>query len=205
MMSRTAWSRSIGKAFDLLVLSLAGAVALSACRSTEPARPEVARTATDQESTLVQAAALDFLGSGQCKERIGTHGIMVATTTTGSVAYLSDEWLQDNLPPDIWMAAEPLLNTFRATNAQIFLMDWRLTSQDIVIGDTSNADYLSIREDKHAKCIAWFAVPTVAADGESALVMFDVGPEYHGRTVLYVMRRSANGWLPNKSHIFEFL
>ena len=186
-------------------LAIVSTMMLCACQPIAPLRTEVARTATYQEAAVVQAAALDFLASGQCFESGGKQGIMVATTTSDTLASLSNEWLRYNLPADIWTDAEPLLDSFRLENTKIFLMDWRFSSDDIVIGDTRKADYISIRTDKHAKCIAWFGVPTFAKGGDSALVIFDVGPEDHGRTVLYVMRRSGNEWIQTKGHVFEFL
>ncbi len=145
--------------------------------------------------------------SPECSEGTGHSGILVNSATEALANLPSDEWIRASLPPEIWRTAYPLLRTLRERNPRDVLLDWHFENRaDIRVADLRNIGQLGQwKAAENVRCLAYFGLPAIASDGQSALVVFDVGPEQHGRTVFCIMRLDGDKWTVAARHIREYI
>ena len=187
----------------LLVPALIGLV--SSCSLNRPDALAGAMRATDQDSAIVEAAAAEFMQSGDCWEGFAKDGIVVSARTL-SASVLSRLRLGE-LSSDEWGDIAPGLAKIRERNENGRLIDWHFSDseriRDVVLTGIE-ADAID-KAARYGKCVTFFALPAVANDGRTAIVVFDVAPEYHGRTIICRLRLVGGAWRVEGRHNFEFL
>lgn len=183
------------------------AMVMTACGDTRPDPLAGAMRASDEDSAIVQAAALDFLERGDCREGSGKDGIVVVDEIlSGEVVF---GWLRlDELPSATWRDDLELgLASIRSRNDQEGPIDWHFADQarvrDVVLQGNQGDAYN--KAAKLGKCVTTFALPGVYAAGQRATVVFDVSPEYHGRFVISSLHLVGGVWRVEHRHNFEYL
>jgi hypothetical protein len=75
--------------FQTLVFAGAIALILTSCSDVHPDPLAGTMLATDVDSAIVQAAAIDFLENGGCNEGSGKYGIVVVDETLAPISCFS--------------------------------------------------------------------------------------------------------------------
>jgi hypothetical protein len=180
---------------------------LSSCSDARPDPLAGALRASDVDSQIVQAAALDFLENGNCWEGSGKHGIVVIDETVSAAAVFSNLRI-DELPPDPWKGdRDSGLPDVRARNEQAQTIDWHFSDQttirDVVLQGIKGRAIYDAAE--FGKCITTFALPGIYDEGRRATVVFFIEPEYHGRMYVSSLHFVAGEWRVERRHDFEYL
>jgi hypothetical protein len=193
--------------FTATAALIALAIVLTGCSDTRPDPLAGAMRASDQDSAIVKAAALDFLEHGDCREGSGKEGIVVVDETLGTDYVFG--WLRlDELPTDVWEGdLKNGLPNLRARNGQGRAIDWhfadQLTIRDVVLqGDLGDAIH---KAATLGKCVTTFALPGIYAEGQRATVVFDIAPEYHDRLYISSLHLVDGIWRVERSHNYEYL
>jgi len=179
----------------------------ASCSDTRPDPLEGAMRASDEDSAIIEAAALDFLANGDCWEGSGKDGIVVIDETLTS-GYVFSNLRETELPVDEWRGdLESGLPALRERNAEERPIDWHFTDQS-TIRDVVLRGEIRDAWDKAAtlgKCVTTFALPGIYAEGQRATVVFNIAPEYHGRMFISSLRRVDGVWRVERRHDFEYI
>jgi hypothetical protein len=186
---------------------IALAMVLAGCSDTRPDPLAGAMRASDEDSAIVQAAALDFLEHGDCREGSHEDAIVVVDETLGS-AYVFSRLRLEELPTDLWEGdLKSGLPNLRARNGQELPIDWhfadQVTIRDVVLrGEPSDAIHKAATLGKY---VTTFALPGIYAEGRRATVVFNIAPEYHGRLYISSLRLVDGVWRVERGHNYEYL